>query len=418
MSRYQLSKKLGQGGQATVYEGSRRLADGTEQRVAFKCLRTDLQHMPDFVDRFHNEATRCLELAHPNVVRVYDFDATDKGPLMIMELVEGPTVGDVREALRPRYDLLRHVFGDVLQGLDYLHRHGVIHRDVSPANIILSRGGAVKLLDLGSARYDDLPKTCTAFGTAPYMSPEQLRGLDLDPSTDLYALAAVAYEVLTGSPPFGNGDRYSITTRQYANGAWRIPPLPDEIPDDLREVITGLLQPVDTRAFRSAQEVIDATRQYQQPMAGITELSLFALKGLAKRGRPSDTGKQDKPPSLARGNLPLPPRRTWFSWRLPAALLLLLGSIGGGMFLKDRYFETRPRVISPHEGKRSDSTVTMEKHVSTEEPRTVTSELVAESDEGPQEPAFSNRAEVATEPRRKSRRASTEPERYTSVPIH
>jgi serine/threonine protein kinase len=368
MNRYRLGKQLGRGGQATIYEGSRRLADGTEQPVAFKRIHTELQRMHYFVDRFHQEARLGLDLAHPNVIRVYDFDVTEKGPLMVMERIEGPTIQDVRDDLKVRYGLLRRILGEALQGLDYLHRHGIIHRDLTPVNILLSRGGAVKIIDLGLAKDPDMPITNVAVGTTPYVSPEQLRGLPLDPSTDLYALAAVAYEVLTGAPPFGRGDRHLIASRQNADGAWRIAPLPDEVPDDLRQVVMGLLQPVETRTFRSAQDVLEVLLQHQQPVASVTELAMFALKGLVKRDEQGeDTKDLDELPQFDRGKLPLPPGRAWFPWRWPLVALMLLGCIGGGMVLGDRYVAWQS---STQDAKRSDASVVFQPI----HPRTVTTD--------------------------------------------
>jgi eukaryotic-like serine/threonine-protein kinase len=198
--RYRVMERLGSGGMAVVY-----LAEDERlgRRVAVKRLHTGSPE--DTAKRFGREARLGASLNHPNVATVYD-TVTDEGSVVIvMEYVEGESLADTirrgpvdpAEAVR----ILRGVAG----ALDHAHGHGIVHRDVKPANILLGRNGDVKLVDLGIATAVEgtrITHSGSVMGTAAYMAPEQLDGSDAGPATDTYALAAVAYEMLTGRPAY------------------------------------------------------------------------------------------------------------------------------------------------------------------------------------------------------------------------
>jgi beta-lactam-binding protein with PASTA domain len=179
------------------------------REVAVKVLHPNLASDPGFVDRFRREARAAAGLSHPNIVGVHDWGAVDGVYFMVMEFVRGQSLRDVLAAeglLAPAQ--AADVLLQVLAALEHAHRKGIVHRDVKPENVLLTRDGVAKVTDFGVARaYAEArsTQTGTISGTAHYLAPEQLLGEPADPRTDLYSVGIVAFELLTGSAPF-NGE--------------------------------------------------------------------------------------------------------------------------------------------------------------------------------------------------------------------
>lgn len=207
--RYELGEILGFGGMSEVHL-ARDLR--LHRDVAVKVLRADLARDPSFYLRFRREAQNAAALNHPAIVAVYDTGeaATSSGPLpyIVMEYVDGVTLRDIVHndgPMPPRRAL--EVISDACQALNFSHQHGIVHRDVKPANIMISKSGAVKVMDFGIARAladsgNSVTRTAAVIGTAQYLSPEQARGESVDPRSDVYSLGCVLYEMITGEPPF------------------------------------------------------------------------------------------------------------------------------------------------------------------------------------------------------------------------
>src|ERR671910_3700250 len=197
--RYRVLKHLGSGGMASVLlcEDER-----LGRRVAVKRLHAD---SPIDVElRFNREAKLGASLNHPNLVSVFDTATDDEGVLIVMEYVEGEPLSRMlrRGPLRP--EEVASMVRDLGDALDHAHSHGVVHRDVKPGNVLIRGDGVTKLADLGIATASDgtrITRSGTVLGTAAYMAPEQLDGSETGPSVDIYALAAIAFQALSGKRP-------------------------------------------------------------------------------------------------------------------------------------------------------------------------------------------------------------------------
>jgi serine/threonine-protein kinase len=208
-NRYELGDTLGYGGMSEVHKG-RDVRLGRD--VAVKVLRADLARDPQFQERFRREAQNAAALNHPAIVAVYDTGETrtDNGPLpyIVMEYVDGRTLRDIVKTEGPLPgQRAMEIMADVSAALDFSHRHGIVHRDVKPANVMITKTGAVKVMDFGIARavHDGqaaVTQTAAVIGTAQYLSPEQARGEQVDARSDVYAAGCVLFELLTGEPPF------------------------------------------------------------------------------------------------------------------------------------------------------------------------------------------------------------------------
>jgi serine/threonine-protein kinase len=203
--RYRLGRRLGMGGMSTV-----RLAFDTnlEREVAVKLLAEHLADDDNFVSRFRREALAAARLIHPNIVQVFDFgldDRTDQH-YIVMEYVTGRSCAEIlREQKILEVDDALAIISQACRGLDHAHRHGVVHRDVKPGNLLRADDGVVKLADFGIAKATEqssITQVGSVLGTAAYLAPEQARGEEAGPPADQYALGVVTYQMLAGRLPY------------------------------------------------------------------------------------------------------------------------------------------------------------------------------------------------------------------------
>jgi eukaryotic-like serine/threonine-protein kinase len=260
--RYELGGVLGRGGMAEVHMG-RDVRLG--RNVAVKTLRADLASDPTFQARFRREAQSAASLNHPAIVAVYDTgeDLLNGTPLpyIVMEYVEGTTL---RELLQSGRRLLPEraleIVAGVLQALEYSHRNGIIHRDIKPGNVMLTRSGHVKVMDFGIARaVADMGATMTAtaavIGTAQYLSPEQAKGEHVDARSDIYSTGCLLYELLVGRPPFVGDSPVSVAYQHV-----REDPLPPsqfdpEVPPEIDAIVLKALAKNPENRYQSADEM-------------------------------------------------------------------------------------------------------------------------------------------------------------------
>ncbi|MDG4822239.1 Stk1 family PASTA domain-containing Ser/Thr kinase [Asanoa sp. WMMD1127] len=243
--RYQVGELLGYGGMAEVHRG-RDLRLGRD--VAIKMLRTDLARDATFQMRFRREAQNAASLNHPAIVAVYDTgeEIAPTGetlPFIVMEFVNGRTLKEVLAAegrLMPRRAL--EITADICAALEFSHRHGIIHRDIKPGNVMLTQNGQVKVMDFGIARAlasgaTTMTQTSAVIGTAQYLSPEQARGEAVDARSDVYAGGCVLFELLCGHPPFVGDSPVSVAYQHVRED----PRAPSEINRDVTPPIDAIV---------------------------------------------------------------------------------------------------------------------------------------------------------------------------------
>jgi eukaryotic-like serine/threonine-protein kinase len=253
---YEVVRPLGMGGMAETFEGIRRGLAGFEQRVCIKRVLPVFASEPRFVDMFLDEARLLAQLRNARITQVYDFGEADGTYYMAIELVEGTDLEGLlrslaREGRQFPVDVLVYVLAELLSALSYAHGLEVngqplalVHRDISPSNVLVSQHGEVKLTDFGiaqSRQRSHRTKTGHTRGKLAYMSPEQLRGDELDGRSDLFAVGVVAYELLTGRHPFDTDTDLGLI--QNIVSATRIPltELAPSVPPRLVALVDALL---------------------------------------------------------------------------------------------------------------------------------------------------------------------------------
>ena len=260
--RYRLERRLGAGGMSTVF-----LAMDTvlERRVAVKLLAEHLAEDEAFVARFRREALAAARLQHPNIVQVFDSgkDQDSERHYIVMEFVEGPSCADLvrDQKVLDVEQAVRYVI-DACHGLDYAHRAGVVHRDVKPGNLLISsEAGTVKLADFGIAKAAEqtrITQVGSVLGTAAYLSPEQARGEEAGPASDVYSLGVCAYQFLAGRLPHEYSSLTELALKQQNDEVEPIPPLRPEVPDALDRAVRLALHVDPERRYTSAVEMAEA----------------------------------------------------------------------------------------------------------------------------------------------------------------
>jgi eukaryotic-like serine/threonine-protein kinase len=259
--RYETGERLGSGGMSNVYKATDRILERT---VAVKILAEHLSDDERFVARFRREALAVARLIHPNIVQVYDSGVDDGRHYIVMEYVAGRSGAQILQRHGPvDAETAAEVGIQACAGLDYAHRRGIIHRDVKPGNLMITGGPVgsgdlvVKLTDFGIARAIEqtrITQVGSVVGTAAYLSPEQVRGDEATPGTDVYALGVVLYQFLTGRLPYEGSSLAELAVRQQNEK-----PLPpstynSEVPEPLSAAVLRALEGDTNRRYASADE--------------------------------------------------------------------------------------------------------------------------------------------------------------------
>jgi serine/threonine protein kinase/beta-lactam-binding protein with PASTA domain len=259
--RYELGDTLGYGGMSEVHKGRDvRLS----RDVAVKVLRADLARDPQFQIRFRREAQNAAALNHPAIVAVYDTGETESEfgtlPYIVMEFVDGQTLREIVKTSGPMsQQRVMEVMADVCAALDFSHRHGIIHRDVKPANVMITKSGAVKVMDFGIARAlsdsQNMTQTAAVIGTAQYLSPEQARGEPVDARSDVYAAGCVLFELLTGEPPFSGDSPVAVAYQHVREDVRQPSEVNPEVPAELDAIVLKAMSKNPANRYQSAAEM-------------------------------------------------------------------------------------------------------------------------------------------------------------------
>ncbi len=345
--RYRLIAPLGEGGMATIW---RAVDEQLDREVAVKLLRPQFSSDPGFAARFKQEARSAGGLSHPNIVSVYDYgtDGADGDQYIVMELIEG---NDLSTVLRDRGtlsvdDAVRVAIG-VAGALEVAHRKGIVHRDVKPGNILITDGGDVKVTDFGIARAvaeASMTVTGTTLGSVHYFSPEQARGDEVTGASDVYALAIVLFEMLTGRRPFEGDSAAAVALKRLNEDAPAPSSIGHPLAPGLEAILMRALARDQAQRYPDAGAFAEALRVWRRdPDAAV--MPVPGGRGAAPASTPA-AGEPTVyvPPRVTRPAdrvaMAPPPRRVdvyerepddgqpWWIWLLAVLAVVLLGAIG------------------------------------------------------------------------------------------
>jgi beta-lactam-binding protein with PASTA domain/tRNA A-37 threonylcarbamoyl transferase component Bud32 len=349
--RYRILRKLGSGGMANVY-----LAEDEElgRRVAIKILNDRYANDELFIERFRREAKSAAALSHPNIVSIYDRGQAEGTYYIAMEVIEGRSLKELilTRGPLPLGQAIAYTL-EMLEALRFAHRHGIIHRDVKPHNILV--GERLKVTDFGIARAgaSQMTEAGSIMGTAQYLSPEQARGAPVTASSDLYSVGIVLYEMLTGKVPF-SGDSAIEIAMKHLNELPKPPSkIRPEVPEELDHVVLRALSKAPEDRYQSAEEFAEDLHRVEAGLPLAPETSEAATALLAAPGAtiggttqvlPTDATRiaqrpqaPGRPPPYRPGYMyeePPPKRRRWAPWLLVLLLLAAAGIAGWYVFTK------------------------------------------------------------------------------------
>jgi eukaryotic-like serine/threonine-protein kinase len=344
--RYQVERKLGAGGMANVY-----LAEDQElgRRVAIKILNDRHANDEQFVERFRREAKNAAALSHPNIVSIYDRGEAEGTYYIAMEYLDGRSLKELILSRGPApLNVAIEYVRQILSALRFAHRHGIVHRDIKPHNVLVDADGRVKVTDFGIARAgaSQMTEAGSIVGTAQYLSPEQARGTNVDQRSDLYSLGIVFYELITGTLPF-NGDTPVEIAMKHLSQTPELPSaLRPELPHDVDLVVTRALAKDPEDRYQSAEEMDADLERLARGAAVSAETEESATQIMRAPTGPSAATAATMVVPPRRGAYapvhPVPPsvyydldepvhRRPVWPW--VAAALFVIGAAVGGWFL-------------------------------------------------------------------------------------
>jgi tRNA A-37 threonylcarbamoyl transferase component Bud32 len=348
LGQYELVDVLGQGGMSVVFKGRHNL---TNQEVALKILPPELAAHSQVKSRFVDEAKALAALDHPNIVHLYNFGQENGYFVLAMQLVAGQTWERmILENQRLDWAVSCRIAIDVLRALEYAHDHGIVHRDMKPSNVLVrARDGVATVMDFGIAKMTTstrLTATGQTMGTVRYMSPEQVRGHEVDLRTDLYSLGATLYESLVGDTPFEGTTHFEIMTKHLSDLPRRPSARGAVLPVSVEDAVMRSLAKLPGDRFSSAREMrkqleaalregdlgLIETQRLERGALGERRAATPVPQPPARRARRSADGPDgpDGPDSdaiAAPSALAAPPRRARWPW-FAVALAVLAGTAG------------------------------------------------------------------------------------------
>ena len=347
-NRYRLDSRLGDGGMAVVWAGTDILL---RRRVGIKVLREQYAADEDFVRRFFNEAQSAARLSHPNIVNTYDVGHEGNVYYIVMELVDGTTLAEmIRSDGRIPEPVAIDYAAQMCNGLAYAHRQGLLHRDVKPANILITHDDVVKISDFGIARaltQQTLAVTQPGMvmGSVYYISPEQAQGLELRETSDLYSVGVVLFQMLSGKLPFTGDSPVAVALKHVSEAPPKLADSGADVSPALASIVDRLLQKNPHDRFSSANEVATALREARDRPMVATAAPNAAQRASASGEAQGERTMPMRPPPRRRQTAPSAPSggngagaeityespsRRSTSARVLALILALLAAIGVG----------------------------------------------------------------------------------------
>ena len=337
--RYRILRKLGTGGMANVYLAEDEVLG---RRVAIKILNDRHAGDDQFVERFRREAKNAASLSHPNIVSIYDRGEAEGTYYIAMEYLDGRSLKELIVARGPApIHLAVDYARQILAAIRFAHRHGIVHRDIKPHNVLVDGEGRLKVTDFGIARagVSQMTEAGSIIGTAQYLSPEQAKGAPVDQTSDLYSVGVVLYELLTGVVPFSGDTPVEIAMKHLSN----VPEPPSakraDVPRDLDLVVMRALAKDPSERYQSAEEMDADLRRINRGVA-ISPVTEEAATAIIARPPPTAvteiTSRAPRPPvpyapPSAYYDYDEPPRRARWPWLV--ALLFVGAALVGGYFL-------------------------------------------------------------------------------------
>jgi eukaryotic-like serine/threonine-protein kinase len=371
--RYELDGIVGRGGMAEVFRARDIRLD---RIVGVKTLRNDLARDQTFQARFRREAQSAASLNHPSIVAVYDTGEDMVGgtpvPYIVMEFVDGRTLRDLlRDDRRLLPERAAEITDGVLRALDYSHRNGIVHRDIKPGNVMLTRTGEVKVMDFGIARAVSdaqltMTQTAQVIGTAQYLSPEQARGERVDARSDLYSAGCVFYELLTGRPPFTGDSPVAIAYQHVKEDP--VPPsqVDPEVPAWADAIVLKAMAKDPALRYQSAGEMRNDIQRALAgaPVAAPMRTEAYGVGTRRMGAAPTQVAGRTTaippygygPPDETSDGMPPRRRRVWPWVTLALVVIVLVGAIvllkyassggGGGTSVPDLVGMSRAKAES------------------------------------------------------------------------
>jgi serine/threonine-protein kinase len=322
VGKFEIVEKLGGGGMADVYKAYQ---SSLNRHVAIKVIHRFLAQEERFLTRFHREAQHVASLRHPSIVQVFDFDVFEGQPYMVMEFIDGPTLGQrmrERQAKKEAWSLEEVIaaIGEVGSALAFAHEKEMIHRDIKPANVMCDPSGRYILTDFGLAKMLSGPSftaTGTVMGTPAYMSPEQCQGKAGEAGSDIYSLGIVLYELATGQLPFDADSQYGYLMKHVNDP----PPPPNsinpELPRWLTSAILKALKKEAEERFQTVDELLESIHYKRDtvtlpPPAGQEETTrerpteIIPAVPESESGKPKAKAKKSRFGGLRRPKIKLP----------------------------------------------------------------------------------------------------------------
>lgn len=256
--RYDLKQELGRGGMGVVYLAQDKQLD---RKVALKFLGSLVDNSEEYRQRFIREARTAAKINHPNIVAIYDISASEGKAYIAMEYVEGRNLyGVIQKSKKLGARESLNYMAQACSALGAIHESGIVHRDIKPDNIIIAKGGLVKIMDFGLAKQENnrITKANMIMGTPSYMSPEQAKGQEVDGRADIYAMGLVLYEMLTGKVVFLDGD---VLTRQVKEMPPKLSELVEGLPSELDDFAYKCIAKNPDERFQTCNELVESLRK-------------------------------------------------------------------------------------------------------------------------------------------------------------